>query len=113
MFFEVMMEELSINPEKYPTYGKLLRQGMTKEQIYMYSYGQKKTHLFGHSDDSTNAEGIRATLVNNYYKNFMDRMPRLRYGYAHVYSCVMDSQELLGVVICNRWKYFLSYIVKG
>ena len=68
---------------------------MSGEQIYMYCYGQKKTHLFGHSDNSTAAAGIRATLANNYYKNSMDRMPRLRYGYSHVYNCVMDSQELL------------------
>lgn len=95
VFFEEMLEELKANPDKYPTYQKLLDKGMTEEQAYMYSYGQKKTHLFGHSDNSTAAAGIRATLANNYYLNSMDRMPRLRYGNTHVYNCVMDSQELL------------------
>lgn len=95
VFFDEMMEELRANPDKYPTYKALQEKGMTEEQIYMYCYGQKKTHLFGHSDNSTAAAGIRATLANNYYKNSMDRMPRLRYGYSHVYNCVMDSQELL------------------
>ena len=95
IFFEEMLEELKANPDKYPTYRKLLDKGMTEEQIYMYCYGQKKTHLFGHSDKSTAAAGIRATLANNYYFNSMDRMPRLRYGTTHVYNCVMDSQELL------------------
>lgn len=95
IFFEEMLEELAANPDKYPTYQELLDRGMTEEQIYMYCYGQKKTHLFGHSDNSTAAAGIRATLANNYYLNSMDRMPRLRYGYTHVYNCVMDSQALL------------------
>lgn len=95
IFFDEMLEELKANPAKYPTYQKLLDKGMNREQIYMYCYGQKKTHLFGHSDKSTAAAGIRATLANNYYLNSMDRMPRLRYGYSHVYNCVMDSQELL------------------
>lgn len=95
IFFEEMLKELAANPGNYPTYQKLLDKGMTEEQIYMYCYGQKKTHLFGHSDNSTAAAGIRATLANNYYLNSMDRMPRLRYGYSHVYNCVMDSQELL------------------
>lgn len=96
-FFEEMMAELVANSDKYPTYKALQEKGMTGEQIHMYCYGQKKTHLFGHSDNSTAAAGIRATLANNYYKDSMDRMPRLRYGYSHVYNCVMDSQELLDV----------------
>lgn len=96
-FFDVMMNELASHPDKYPYYQHLLDEGMTKEQIYAYAYGQKKTHLLGQSDDATNAAGIRLTLANNYYKNSMDRMPRLRYGNAHVYNCIMDAQELLDV----------------
>ncbi len=93
-FFDIMMKELSQSSSKYPYY-QHLREHMTEEQIYQYAYGQKKTHLFGQSDTATNAKGIRATLANNYYKNSMDRMPRIRYGYSHVYNCIMDSQELL------------------
>ncbi len=94
-FFKVMMDELAANPEKYPTYQHMLEEGMTTDQVYMYAYGQKKTHLFGQSDEATNAAGIKVTLANNYYKNSMDRMPRLRYGYTHVYNCIMDAQDLL------------------
>lgn len=97
VFFDAMMDEVFAHPESYPTYQHMLDEGMTREQVYMYAYGQKKTHLLGQSDDAVNAAGIRVTLANNYYKNSMDRMPRLRYGYSHVYNCIMDAQELLDV----------------
>ena len=96
-FFEVMMDDIYANPDKYPTYQHMKEEGMTDEEIYMYAYGQKKTHLFGQDDSATNAEGIRVTLANNYYFNSMDRMPRLRYGNTHVYNCIMDAQELLNI----------------
>ncbi len=95
VFFNVMMDELANNASKYPYYSHLLEAGMTKEQIYMYAYGQKKTHLLGQSDSAENAVGIRATFANNVYTDSMDRMPRLRYGVAHVYNCIMDAQTLL------------------
>ncbi len=95
IFFDVMMNELAADPAAYPAYQHMLDEGMTAGQIYMYAYGQKKTHLFGQSDEATNAAGIQVTLANNYYKNSMDRMPRLRYGYSHVYNCIMDAQDLL------------------
>lgn len=97
IFFDVMMNELADNSAAYPYYTHLLEEGMTKEQIYSYAYGQKKTHLFGQGDsvtDTTLAAGLRATLANNYYKDSMDRMPRLRYGISHVYNCIMDAQNL-------------------
>lgn len=96
-FFDVMMDEIFANPDKYATYKHMLEEGMTNEQIYKYAHAQKKTHLFGQDDTSVNAAGIQVTLANNYYYNSMDRMPRLRYGYSHVYNCIMDAQELLDV----------------
>ena len=94
-FFDEMMQEMEQNPEQYPYYTHLIEDmGMTKEQVYMYAYGQKKTHLLGQSDDAVNAANIRLTLANNYYKESMDRMPRMRYGDAHVYNCVMDAEEM-------------------
>lgn len=94
-FFDVMMDELKSNPEKYPYYSHLLNDyGMTEEQIYSYAHGQKKTHLLGQSDDATNARNIRLTLANNHYKDSMDRMPRMRYGDAHVYNCILDASDL-------------------
>ncbi len=97
VFFDVMMNDVFANPDKYATYQHMLDEGMNKDQVYMYAYGQKKTHLLGQSADATNAAGIRVTLANNYYKDSMDRMPRLRYGNSHVYNCIMDAQDLLDV----------------
>jgi pectin methylesterase-like acyl-CoA thioesterase len=93
-FFDEMMNLLKANPTKYKYYNELLESGMTDEEIRLYAYGQKKTHLFGQSAEATNAVGIRVTLANNTYTNSMDRMPRLRYGVAHVYNCIMDASTL-------------------
>lgn len=93
-FFNAMMDMLAANPGQYPYYQSLLDSGMTKEQVWWYAYGQKKTHLLGQSDDAVQNRNLNVTLANNYYHNSMDRMPRLRFGNAHVYNCVMDAQEL-------------------
>ena len=94
VFFDEMMNAMKAAPDNYPYYKHLLEEGMTEQQIYNYAYGQKKTHLLGQSDDDSTAKNITITLANNYYKNSMDRMPRLRYGTAHVYNCIMDAQYL-------------------
>ena len=93
-FFNAMMDTLAANPGQYPYYQSLLDSGMTKEQVWWYAYGQKKTHLLGQSDDAVQNRNLNVTLANNYYYNSMDRMPRLRFGNAHVYNCIMDAQEL-------------------
>lgn len=96
VFFDVMMNELKANAEarNYTYYLSLLNSGMSEEQIYGYAYGQKKTHLFGQADDAYDAVNLTVTLANNNYYNSMDRMPRLRFGTAHVYNCVLNAQEL-------------------
>lgn len=95
-FFDEMMDLLEASPEAYPYYNKLLTHyGMTKEQVRAYAAAQKKTHLIGASDTEANTENLQLTLANNYYKNSMDRMPRLRGGNSHVYNCIMDASELL------------------
>lgn len=94
-FFNEMMDWLDKNRNSMPYYKSLLDSGMTKEQIWWYAYGQKKTHLLGQSDDAAANVNLNVTFANNYYYNSMDRMPRLRYGTAHVYNCIMDAQELL------------------
>ena len=94
-FFDQMMDVLEANPEAYPYYNKLLTHyGMTKEQIRGYASMQKKTHLIGASDTEANIGNLQVTLANNYYKNSMDRMPRMRGGDAHVYNCILDASEI-------------------
>lgn len=112
IFFNQMMDTMAANPQNYPYYNSLLNAGMTTEQIWWYAYGQKKTHLVGQSDEATTAENISLTLANNYYFDSMDRMPRLRYGTAHVYNCIMDAQELLtardGITNADAAKHIVS-----
>ena len=94
-FFDQMMDLLEANPEAYPYYHKLITEyGMTKEQVRGYASMQKKTHLIGASDTEANIENLQVTLANNYYKNSMDRMPRMRGGDAHVYNCILDASEI-------------------
>ena len=93
-FFNDMMDYLYKNKETMPYYKSLLDEGFTKEQIWQYAYGQKKTSLLGQDDTLKNAKGIKATYANNYYLDSMDRMPRLRWGTAHEYNCVLDAQQL-------------------
>lgn len=94
-FFNKQMQWLEENIDS-TTYYKQLRQteNMSKEAVWWYAYGQKKTHLFGSDDKDAQDKAIRATLANNYYKNSMDRMPRLRYGKVHEYNCILDAQNL-------------------
>ena len=94
VFFDDMMKYLDDHKDQNPYYKSLLDSGMTKEQIWWYAYGQKKTHLLGQSDSATANVNLNVTFANNNYYNSMDRMPRLRYGNAHVYNCIMDAQEL-------------------
>ena len=93
-FFDNMMNAMKANPDGYAYYKHLRESGMTHEQICNYAYGQKKTHLLGQSDEDTSSKNITVTFANNYYKDSMDRMPRLRFGTAHVYNCIMDAQNL-------------------
>ena len=93
-FFDNMMNAMKANPDEYAYYKHLLESGMTHEQICNYAYGQKKTHLLGQSDEDASSKNITVTFANNYYKDSMDRMPRLRFGTAHVYNCIMDAQNL-------------------
>lgn len=91
-FFNEMMDYLDKNNMSY--YSSFLSEGLTKEQIRQYAYGQKKTSLLGQNDNATDAVGIKLTLANNYYLDSMERLPRLRYGTVHEYNCVLDSQDL-------------------
>lgn len=92
-FFNAQMDYLE-SKKSTTTYYKRLRESMSEEDVWWYAYGQKKTHLFGADDSMEYASMIRVTLANNYYKNSMDRMPRLRYGKTHEYNCILDAQDL-------------------
>lgn len=54
---------------------------------YNHIHDHDKTHLVGNSDTVTTDEGrLKVTLHHNYYENVSQRLPRLRFGEAHVYN---------------------------
>jgi len=93
-FFDAMMNELEANQSSYPNYKKARDNGVTAAQMKIYAKGQKKTHLIGHSDSDSDMALLNFTLANNYYKNPMDRLPRLRGGLSHVYNTYVDATDM-------------------
>lgn len=112
-FFNEIMNMLDKDPDSYPYYKSLLDDGMTKAQIWSYAYGQKKTHLLGQDDGITANECLRVTFANNYYYNSMDRMPRMRFGTAHMYNCVISAQELLETRLSIKNEDVAKHIVSN
>lgn len=112
-FFNEVMTQLENNPGAYPYYKSLLDSGMTKQQIRDYAYGQKKTHLLGQNDEAETNRNLHVTFANNYYYDSMDRMPRVRFGTAHVYNCVMDAQYLFDARMSVTNKDAAKHIVSN
>jgi len=75
----------------YPMYNYLRGIGLSAGDIVAISAEQKKGHLIGATEMANDNADLTATLHHNYYKDMMDRMPRLRAGNVHVYNIVMDS----------------------
>ena len=86
-------DELEKLPAKYPMYSFLRSIGFSKADIIAISAGQKKGHLIGASEFTSDNPQLELTLHHNYYDNMMDRIPRLRGGNAHVYNIVVDSSD--------------------
>ncbi len=87
------MDALEANRSAYPMYNELRNLGLSKADIAAVSAGQKKGHLIGANELRAENNGHTVTLHHNYYKDMMDRMPRLRGGNVHVYNVVMDSAD--------------------
>jgi len=80
-------------PAKYPMYNFLKGLGFSKEDIIAVQAGQKKGHLIGASEFTSDNPQLELTLHHNYYDDMMDRIPRLRGGNAHVYNIVVDNAD--------------------
>lgn len=85
------------NKNKY--YEFLRDSGIDHETIVdAIAMPQKKGFLIGDSDDpndgqwETNKE-ITFSIANCYFKNFQDRIPRLRGGNAYIYNTIIDSTD--------------------
>lgn len=54
---------------------------------YNYFHDHDKLGLVGNSDSATgDKDHLRVTYHHNYYKNVMQRAPRVRYGQVHIYN---------------------------
>lgn len=84
---------LEANRSAYPMYNYLRGLGLTTQDIIAISAGQKKGHLVGANELAADNSELTITLHHNYYKDVMDRLPRLRGGNAHVYNIVADSSQ--------------------
>lgn len=92
-FYEKQFDVMEASQSSYPMYSFLKGLGLTKKDIMDVSAPQKKTHLVGATEFDSNNAKLSITLHHNYYKDSMDRMPRLRAGNAHVCNIVMDSAD--------------------
>lgn len=83
-------------------YYKALRDGgiSFEDILYGIAIPQKKGFLCGdsgngHSDYDMNLS-LQVSFSNCYFRNFEDRIPKLRGGNAYMYNCVVDSLEYYG-----------------
>lgn len=97
-----MMKEIEddyLNGDQTNLFYKTLRdKGITFEEIlYGLALPQKKGFLLGDSGDGDTEyeynKSLNVSFDSCYFKNFEDRIPKLRGGNAYVYNCVVDSLE--------------------
>ncbi len=98
------------NRSAYPMYNYLRGLGLTTQHIIALSAGQKKGHLVGANELASDNSQLTITLHHNYYKDMMDRLPRLRGGNAHVYNIVADSSQAhaSSAILTNTMKQSLA-----
>ncbi len=91
------VKAMEANKSAYPMYNYLRSSsvGLSQQDIIAIAGGQKKTHLVGATEFSSDNADLEITLHHNYYQDSQDRMPRLRGGNAHVYNIVMDASGLV------------------
>ncbi|WP_045959778.1 hypothetical protein [Acholeplasma palmae] len=110
---------------KYVYYKYLRDSGLSATDIYELFKGQKKGFMIGGSDDvkkdewTTNKQ-LEFSIINTYFKNLQDRLPRLRGGSSHIYNVHVDNNEiyetqrriksyslykdLVNGIVANNWK---------
>jgi pectate lyase len=82
-------------------YYSLLRGFGSRDEIQATELFHKKANLIGNSTDAaTRAHDLgylNVTSHHNWYINVDDRMPRMRYGNAHVFNLLGDSRAGVGI----------------
>lgn len=87
-------EQLEGRPELFPNY-RLFRQVVGPAAVRQHEMFQLKGNLVGNSTEALTAERDRGhlnvTFHHNWYFNVDQRMPRMRFGNAHVFNLLADS----------------------
>lgn len=87
------VNDLEANRSSRPMYDWLRTHGFSAEEIITISRSQKKGHLVGATEFSSENAALSVTLHHNLYRGMQDRLPRLRGGNAHVYNIQVDNRD--------------------
>jgi pectate lyase len=95
------LEYLEANRSRF-SYYNALRANWTVDQIFARETFQQKSNLVGNSTDATTRAHdlghLNVTFHHNWYLHVDQRMPRMRYGNAHVFNLFADSSAGRGVI---------------
>ncbi|MFO1449474.1 MAG: hypothetical protein U1F61_15070 [Opitutaceae bacterium] len=94
------LDYLEANRTAFPYYNSL-RATTTAAELLRRETFQKKSNLVGNSADTSTAAfdtgHLNVTFHHNGYVNVDQRMPRMRFGNAHVFNLLADSRAGRGV----------------
>ncbi len=95
------LDHLEANRSRYPYYN-FLRARRSVDGIFARERFQQKSNLVGNSTDAiTRAYDLghlNVTFHHNWYLHVDQRMPRMRFGNAHVFNLLAESTAGLGIV---------------
>jgi pectate lyase len=94
-------EYLAANPGRFPSY-RLFRDSVGAAALRQREIFQHKGNLVGNSPEPLTAERDRGhlnvTFHHNWYFNVDQRMPRMRFGNAHLFNLLADSSAGRGLL---------------
>lgn len=99
-WIETQMDHLEANRERF-NYYDLLRRIFSAQDLQTQSRPHFKSSLVGNSSSDASQQQdsgyLNVTYHHNWYHGVQDRMPRLRFGNAHVFNVWADDSPLAGV----------------
>ena len=98
-------DQLEGRPELFPNY-RIFRQVVGAPAVRQHELFQFKGNLIGNSTEALTADRDRGhlnvTFHHNWYYNVDQRMPRLRFGNAHLFNLLADSTAGRELVALTR-----------
>lgn len=98
-FITAQIQSLEENKEFYPFYLSMRDQGISVEDIIAVASYQKKGFNLGNSTDGEGFESISVTFHHLVVENLQDRFPRIRKGDVHLYSVLLDNEDLYHIML--------------